>query len=528
LRVNLSPRPATEPYYLRDIVLDTYSSAQGWSESDPVRDWPLADPLVREQLAGPPAGPPTGQLSGQLSGTAMSATIDVLELADSSAPTFAELTAIRGLGPSWRWDPTTATVSGGATRGASFYTVSWIQPQPTADQLRTAPPSVDPGLQRWLRLPDDVPAPVGDQARAIIAGKTTPFDEALALDQFFLDPANAFQYSTTTTTADTGDGLADFLISRRGFCQQYAAAMAVMARQVGLPTRIVLGYTHEAPGSDGTFLVTSHDAHAWVEIYFDGFGWVPFDPTPLTGADADRAVPLSYTGGPGSSDTPDGPSRTPGAATSGGPDATDVPVPDEVLSGTGPVRRAASAQSQRGPAALLVLGAARLILLAPGAARVAQRRGRARLARRTGQVWPWWEEFRAAAWDLGVTWSESATLREAPGAVAAALRAQGGAEGDLSALLELTRAAERERFGPVAAAPGGDRHAWRSTSARAAATGSAAVRNLRRSMGRPARIRARWLPASTLRPSAQRVGRAVQMVAAAPAAVLRRARRSAS
>lgn len=512
LRVTTS-MGATEPYYLRDIVLDTYSSEQGWTTSDSGRRGSLEDPLRQD----PPAGP--------LTGDTMAADVEILDLSDSSAPTFGTLIGISGLGSSWRWNATTATVSGGVTRNGGSYHLDWVQPELTADQLRSASGASPQDLVRWLKLPDDVPTPVLDQARQIVADASTPFDKALKLHQFFLDPANGFQYSTTTTTADTGDGLTDFLISRQGFCQQYAGAMAVMARQVGLPARIVLGYTHDAPDADGTFVVTSHDAHAWVEIYFDGLGWVPFDPTPLSGADAARAVPLNYAPGNGASDGPDDPATPIDSGTTLEPDLPQELVPDEVLPDSGPLARPRDAESGGGLVLALAIGAALVVLLAPAATRAAQRRRRILLARRAGTSWPWWEEFRATARDLGVTWPAATTLREAPAAIGAALRARTDSEHDMSAAIILAAAAERERFGPAgdAARPADPQ------GQRAADAAARAIRGLRRARGIPTRVRAWWLPASTLRPAAHRMTRGAQMIIAAPGSWLRRlGRRSTS
>lgn len=511
-KVTMNASGPTEPYYLRDIVLDTYSSQQGWTTSDTGKRGALDDQLRQD----PPAGP--------LTGTAMSATVNVLDLSDSSAPTFATLTDVSGLGSSWRWNTTTATVSGGVTRSGSSYQLSWVQPAPTAEQLRAAPQTSDHDLQRWLKLPDDVPAPVLDQARTLVAGKATPFDEALAIQQFFILPTNGFAYSTTTSTADTGDGLTDFLLNRRGFCQQYAGAMAVMARQVGLPARIVLGYTHESPDQSASFTVTSHDAHAWVEIYFDGLGWVPFDPTPLTGADADRAVPLTYAPGNGTIQTPDDPNGPTGATVSTAPQLPQDLVPDEVLPDSGPLHRPDQTTSSRPLEVLLALGAVLIILLAPAAARMAQRRRRIGLARRTGALWPWWQEFQSTAEDLGVTWPRSATLREVPAAVLAAMRARSESTADATPLIRLTRAAERERFGPASA--GADARTGQAGSSPDLAIGATAVRDLRRAMGTRARIRAWWLPASILRPAARQLGRALQAIAASPAMAVRKLRRT--
>ena len=68
--------------------------------------------------------------------------------------------------------------------------------------------------------------------------------------------------------------------TKAGFCQQYATAMAVLVRELGIPARIAVGYQEGTLQDDGTYLVQTKDAHAWVEVFFEGYGWLPFEPTP--------------------------------------------------------------------------------------------------------------------------------------------------------------------------------------------------------------------------------------------------------
>lgn len=86
---------------------------------------------------------------------------------------------------------------------------------------------------------------------------------------------------------DNRDFVSWFLLDeRQGYCTSFATAMAVMARMVGLPSRYVEGYA-ATPDADGVARVTQQNAHAWAEIYFTGFGWLPFDPTPGIGNSED-------------------------------------------------------------------------------------------------------------------------------------------------------------------------------------------------------------------------------------------------
>jgi hypothetical protein len=117
----------------------------------------------------------------------------------------------------------------------------------------------------------------------VTAGATTAFDKAEALRRWFTDPANGFTYSLNVPPGDSGDTLVDFLNNRTGFCEQYASAMAIMLRAAGVPARVAVGFTQGVQDPDGSYTISSNDAHAWVEVLFDKAGWVRFDPTPLGG-----------------------------------------------------------------------------------------------------------------------------------------------------------------------------------------------------------------------------------------------------
>ncbi len=150
-----------------------------------------------------------------------------------------------------------------------------------AQQAATAVPP-PPRLARFVALPD---TPDIQQIKAIAqrvvddAGATTPYAKAEALRDYFRDD-NRFRYDTTVGSSDDAPAILAFLNSRAGFCVQFASAYAVMARSLDIPARVAVGFT---PGerSGDTYRVTSHDAHAWPEIYLAGMGWTHlFDPTP--------------------------------------------------------------------------------------------------------------------------------------------------------------------------------------------------------------------------------------------------------
>jgi transglutaminase-like putative cysteine protease len=158
-----------------------------------------------------------------------------------------------------------------------------LSPAPATPTERPA------SISSYTRLPEAVSQDVRQLARDVTAGASTPFERALLLESFFRD-TDLFTYSTDVNTGHTALDLADWLTDensrnfRTGYCEQFATAMGVMSRALGIPTRVVLGFT---PGSvetqsDGSefIVVRERNAHAWVELWMDGQGWVRFDPTP--------------------------------------------------------------------------------------------------------------------------------------------------------------------------------------------------------------------------------------------------------
>ncbi|QOR72140.1 DUF4129 domain-containing protein [Ruania alkalisoli] len=117
-------------------------------------------------------------------------------------------------------------------------------------------------------------------ARQIVedAGAETAYDEALALQNYLRDPGE-FTYTESVTGVRTTDAVWDFLNDRRGYCVQFATTMVMLARSLGLPSRLAIGYLPGAETGDGG-TIGSHSAHAWPQVYFPGEGWVRFEPTP--------------------------------------------------------------------------------------------------------------------------------------------------------------------------------------------------------------------------------------------------------
>lgn len=159
------------------------------------------------------------------------------------------------------------------------YTVTSRIATPTPEQFAAAEP-VDPDeFARYLELPD-IPARVAQLAEDVTAGAEGPFEQALALRDY-LGRNPDFTYDLNVARDQNIDNLEDFLFRvRRGYCEQYAASFGVMARSIGLPTRIAVGYTSGEPIGGDQWRVRNKNAHAWPEVYLEGIGWFPFDPTP--------------------------------------------------------------------------------------------------------------------------------------------------------------------------------------------------------------------------------------------------------
>jgi transglutaminase-like putative cysteine protease len=137
--------------------------------------------------------------------------------------------------------------------------------------------------RRDLELPDNLPPDIRQLAQAIVvrAHARSTLEQVLAVQHYLTDPL-VFSYDQTVSLGSGTDALKEFLFgSHKGFCQQFASAMGVLLRALGIPTRIAVGYTTGTyDDAIGGFDVTTANAHSWVEVEFPGFGWVPFEPTP--------------------------------------------------------------------------------------------------------------------------------------------------------------------------------------------------------------------------------------------------------
>jgi transglutaminase-like putative cysteine protease len=323
-------------------------------------------------------------------------------------------------------------------------------------------------------------------ATHITAHAGTPYEKALALQHYFL--SGAFAYSLDVDLQNGIAGLDQFLfVTKTGFCQQFAFAMAGLARLVGIPSRIAVGYTAGTPDGHGVWKVTSADAHAWPELYFTGLGWIRFEPTP-GGAEGTATVP-QYGAPPGVGVEPTTPTtgKLPGShpGTNGNnPNLAHI----HNLTGGEPTggSRAVPGHGLSPWIPLIVAALVVVALVSPASTRTVVRRRRLRTSGDARLAHAVWREVRDDLADYGL----NARPSESPRATAARVTALAGL--DLQAGEALTRVARAEE------------HARYATAPLAAPTLRSDSDAVRRALSRQAtwteRWRARLLPASVLAP----------------------------
>ncbi|KFD43049.1 hypothetical protein IU11_15095 [Cellulosimicrobium sp. MM] len=406
-------------------------------------------------------------------------------LRDTKLPLPTEPRAV-GIDGDWAYDDVRDEVLGEQPTGAGTSYEVTVFPRPLdADALRGAS-GADPDDPNYL----DVPATeheqdIRDLATSVVDGATTRYDQALALQTYFRD-ISQFTYSTEVPPGASGDAVWDFLQDRTGYCVQFATSMTMMARTLGIPARLGVGFLPGERVDDSSYKVTGRDSHAWPELYFPGQGWVRFEPTPAqqTGPTPRWATPVAVTPG-GPADPGNVP--TPGATTAA-PSAPATPAP--TAPGAGGTTGGTQEDSTSWP---LLVGVALLVaaVLAAGLWFVLRRRTEAESLRDAEDAWA---ELVARLGALDVRWPSSTTPRRVPAVVVATLQARRGTDAgdeDLAeTLTALAAALEAERYAP--------RPRETATPERLQALVDAAVEGIERSLSdRPARADG---------PSALRVG----------------------
>ncbi len=483
-----------QPFYLRTKVLDRYQNGGGFTTS---RDEGQEEPGRLLSL-------PPGQ--GRSNVEEQQFSIDVTLTSyyrDDHLPIWYFPLQLDGPDDRWRYDPDKAIVVGDDRAGDFSYQVTGVVPDPSAETLASAGEVTEADRDVLpndvLRLPPTLPEAVERTVETVTGAQQSQYLKAKAINDYFTDGTNGFTYSLGTVQGNSGNALVDFLSKKQGYCEQYAAAMGVMLRVAGIPSRVVLGYTPGVRQDDGSYVVTSYDAHAWVEAYFHDLGWVFFDPTPLGDG---RTVAPPYAPRPATSPTPS--ATTPGVATgSAGASLNPLPREDQEQLGIGAGSETGLVTPQR---TLIGAGllAALLLALAPAAMRWAARRRRLRTAAGSDAA-----EAARAAWDEVVGTAADYGLpvprTETPRGLARRLGRDLSLDAGATAGLRLVALAEeRARYAQRAGVDGDLPDAVRAVR-----------RGLREHAGRRGRWRATLLPPSTVQ--AARYGSATRAATASTA-----------
>jgi transglutaminase-like putative cysteine protease len=360
--------------YLRMVTLGDFSAGT-W---EPERPYDGAG-YEGDEFSTPPG------LSPDVPTTSADTSVTIAALRSDWLPLPYPTRRVSGLEGNWLLTPSTLTMTdlSGDTRGLE-YGVSGLVVQPTADQLAQAGASVPDSVQRYLGLPPDLDPVIGGTAATVAQGAATNYDRAVALQEYFR--SDQFEYSLQSPVeggfdGDNAQAIVAFLEAKSGYCVHYAATMAVMARTLGIPSRIAVGY---APGGspDATsagravYEVFTDQLHSWPELYFEGIGWLPFEPTPgLDFTPPDYSLPDYAQAGTGGAASAPAPSSTSSAA------ADRADADQGAAGGAQSPEQLALAQLRGWGTFAAILGGVALIVLAPWGVRASGRRRRlARLA----------------------------------------------------------------------------------------------------------------------------------------------------
>jgi transglutaminase-like putative cysteine protease len=386
-------------------------------------------------------------------GTLARVDVTVDGLRENQLPVSTFPRTVQVTGP-WRYDSALDEVVGDrVTSTGTTYSMTVEVPNLTADQLRTTTGILPASLQGYLAVPQTQhSSEIRSLAAQITAGAQGPYEQAIALQNYFRDPSK-FVYDTQVAPARTGDAVWDFLQNRHGYCVQFATAMTIMARTLGIPARMGVGFLPGVPTANGTYSVTGRLSHAWPELYFPGSGWVRFEPTPAvqTGAPPAWTNPIALsTAAPGSGDPRLGAAGPLKAGTSTA--ATAVAA--------APVTSARTSSERFGVGAILVV----VLLLVVGALVLARRRSHRDLHVDPEAAWTRLRERLHAA---GIDWSDARTPRQSVDLVRnRVLDLRDASLGDDAdaALVRLADAVERQRYAPVPpTVQGGELETWIGT-----------------------------------------------------------------
>lgn len=170
------------------------------------------------------------------------------------------------------------------------YKVKYEQPEFSIDAMRSSQPGssleADDGfLNTYTQLPESLPQRVKDLAAEITEDEHNRYDKVKAVERYFRDNGYVYETKDVEVPEEGQDYVDQFIFeTKKGYCDNYSTSMVVLLRSIGIPSRWVKGYTegeykNELKAGASLFEITNNNAHSWVEAYFPGTGWVPFEPT---------------------------------------------------------------------------------------------------------------------------------------------------------------------------------------------------------------------------------------------------------
>lgn len=267
VQINQPPGPESEKWYYRAITYADYSG-HGWSNE--------GESEIREL----PPGQPWDEMASAMRGRKrLLQSFEVIEapgsvlyaVGEPLAPDVPYEARMRASGDLISLEPP-------ERQRLHRYTVLSVVPAVSEEQLRAAGRDYPEEIRtRYLALPE-IPQRVYNQAKQVVAGFENPYDQAVALETYL----RGFEYTLEVEEPPPDRDAVDYFLFdlRKGYCDYYASAMVVLARAVGIPARLAVGYsTGSRDQYTSEYTVTEAEAHSWPELYFPPYGWIPFEPT---------------------------------------------------------------------------------------------------------------------------------------------------------------------------------------------------------------------------------------------------------
>ncbi len=278
----------SSPDYLQIYTLDKLTDT-GWT----LFSQPESTVPVDPRLPAPPGLTSTAGVSSTLTTVTIAGGVgnDYLNALPAPYPA----TTLRSSGTLRADRSTLMLFDGGVAFGGLTYSVTSLAEDPPSTALNGAPAPPSDITGDYLSVPasyDDLRS-AAEQVAAQ-AHATTELQKAVALQDWL--SGGTFTYTLNAPAVVNAAGLKNFLATKKGYCQQFSFTMAVFARLLGIPSRVAVGFTSGVQDqSTSAWQVTTHDAHAWPELYFGGYGWLRFEPTPTGGAGQGTAYQPPYS-----------------------------------------------------------------------------------------------------------------------------------------------------------------------------------------------------------------------------------------